>query len=245
MINLINSLRFKNKKCITSFPKSGQTWVCYVFANLLYEYEDINPTNINKLIPSINNSFFPNKKSKLFRSHLKYEDKNFFKKNIYIIRNPKSVFVSNYYYQIRNKNINHSKNINNFSIDMLFEKNQFGNWETNVSSWLNAPDDKRLIIRYEDLINNGNEEFVKMANYLELDFNKKSIDEAINKSNMNNLKLKEIKYLDKVSRWKNINKSIPFFREGKIDSWKNELDSKTINIIDEQLGYLMREFNYL
>ena len=96
MINVINNLIYRNSACITAFPKSGLTWVCYVLANLLYENKDINPTNINEIIPSINHKLLFSK-TKLYKSHLMYGAKNFFKKNVYIIRNPKSVFVSNYY----------------------------------------------------------------------------------------------------------------------------------------------------
>ena len=78
-----------------------------------------------------------------------------------------------------------SKNIDRDMITLI------ASWKTHYNSWKNFEKNK-LLIKYEDLINNPYEEFYKIYKYLskilKLNIDKKKIDHAINLNTFDNLK---------------------------------------------------------
>ena len=62
-----------------------------------------------------------------------------------------------------------------------------GTWGNHVESWVNVHHDNLLIIRYENLLNNGLNEFSKIVNYIGLDYSRRQIQEAIKKTDFKNL----------------------------------------------------------
>ena len=106
---------------ITSYPKSGNTWMRYIIYELFFNpknQENDNSLNIKKFIPDLHQIQLKNnqlildkdlKNKKIFiKSHFSFDQmKNFpMDKIILVIRNPLDVFVSLYNYynlDIQNK----------------------------------------------------------------------------------------------------------------------------------------------
>ena len=116
-----------------------------------------------------------------------------------------------------------------------------GRWSDHYRSWKSYNLTDILIIKYEDLVNNPKNSFLKILEYLksknngEIDLAK--LDKALNETNFNNLKKKENNFGFKE---KSINS--PFFRKGIIGDWKNsmkkDLKIKIENAFSEEMKEL-------
>ena len=91
----------KNDIFLVSYPKSGNTWLRFLIGNVLFE--DFNFKNMEELIPDIyvnNNSKLKKFTSpRILKSHEYFDPR--YSKVIYIVRDPRSVFVS--YFEYRKK----------------------------------------------------------------------------------------------------------------------------------------------
>ena len=102
---------------VTSYPKSGNTWVRLIIANMLFK-ENVSYNDIDDYLPefySCNESSFLNKINRIFKSHDYFDHR--FKKVIYIVRDPREVLVSLYYFQMKIG-----------SISRKYSKREFFNW---------------------------------------------------------------------------------------------------------------------
>ena len=177
---------------------------------------------------------------------------------IYIIRDPRDVAVSWAHYA--NISIDESvkfiidKNacINWFqSKESLIEKNikpkvVLSSWGNHVNSWLNNfQQTPKLILKYEDMINEKRQNIIKIINFFEENYDIKilnienKLNNIINTSNLDYLREQEKKsYKDKII-------SNPFFRVGESQQWKKILTSVQDRIICEKFGKIMESFGYL
>ncbi|MFN8579074.1 MAG: sulfotransferase domain-containing protein [Candidatus Sericytochromatia bacterium] len=169
-------------------------------------------------------------------------------KAIYIIRNPLSVAPS-------------LANHFNWSIDRAIEvmctdnyclpssenykhltSQNFFSWSQNVNSWTNEKNNFELfVIKYEDLHIKSFDILKDAFIFSGLKFLDSDLESAIENSSFDRVSSieKEFGFKDKLSDTKS------FFRKGKIDSWKDELNDKQINKIISKHKKVMIKFNYL
>ena len=164
---------------ITSYPRSGNTWIRFILYDLLYNSENkiIDNSNIiEKFIPDthkfpiVNNQFKLNlvndlmmKKEIYLKTHFPYNNIKEFPINkiLLIVRNPLDVLVSLInYYEVKSEE--KSDFIDYFikkHTTKSFEKLHYGSWDNHLKSWLKS-DKKKLIITYENLLKNFNFELL-------------------------------------------------------------------------------------
>jgi hypothetical protein len=204
----------KNDIFITSFPKSGNTWVRLIVANLLSI--KVNIQNIDHFLPetySYKESFYLNKlkKRRIIKSHDYFDHR--FKKVIYVVRDPREVIVSTYFFQIKIKTIkkNYSKRkfINSF-IKGKYSSN-FGTWEQNVGSWHGSRNKNIIFIRYEDLIDKPVKEIKRISNFLKIKTSNKKILQTIKNTSFKKFQTEEKNnFLNWNSLKKKMTKEFPF-----------------------------------
>jgi len=168
---------------------------------------------------------------------------------IYLVRDPRDIAVS---YSNFDKTLSIDKAIERITSENLYchvtkkfplDVEVLGSWKFNYNSWKSGVAEvPRIIIKYEDLINNTFEIKLKIIKFL---------------SNILNFKVdtNQIKYSIEQSDFKRLqgiehNQKFPestntFFNSGKIGQWKNILSPKQISRIEnfckdemEELGYL-------
>ena len=180
---------------------------------------------------------------------------------IYIVRDPRNVVTS--YAHHNAISIDEAANllINSIHIggDLSSKRTSdrtkvyLGSWSSNFNSWksLKTPG-KYLLIKYEDLINNKKEIFLKMLEFIhklkKVKFvaDKTKLDNAIASTNfkkMQNLEKEKGFIESKIDN--KTGKNIPFFNLGKNNKWENSLNSEIVKKIENTFEKEMLELGYL
>ena len=207
----------KNNKIniITSFPKSGNTWMRFIIYDLLFNKENISIDNsriIKDRIPDLHNlkildnkifNNFLNEKNIFFKTHFSFQQMKKLKlqinKVIVVVRNPFDIFISLFnFYEI-------SENQKDEMIDYFCSNhtlpflNKFNlpNWEDHLKSWINSGEDYH-IVKYSNLINNFENQIKNLSDFLDI----KVTDEKINFIK-NNTKFENLKRIEILEREKN------------------------------------------
>ena len=118
-------------------------------------------------------------------------------------------------------------------------------WDLHIKSWekLNVP---KMIIRYEDLIDNKKNKILEVVNFFEKNygFTFNNIEQKINNivitTNFKNMKQTEEK-----EGFEEATSHTKFFNVGKKNQWKDKLNLKQIREIEENFKEEMIKFNYL
>ena len=277
---------------LSSFPKSGNTWMRAFLCS--YLYLDLNKENfsfdlLNKIkrFPNINqlndigikpksfidvarswiaaqNHINLNSKINLLKTHQAFGSfENFpFTDSIntlgaiYLVRDPRDVLISY---------AKHMKQDIDKTLDLVLEDDSKGNlfegknnvigevrgsWSQHYNSWKYSNLKEKIIIKYEDLINNPFNTFSKVINYLnylfqKLSFSLETNDERIRKcieiSNFNNLQNLE----KKLGFDENIKPGAFFFNKGTTKQWQDELNDKILYKIEKKFKKEMKELNYI
>lgn len=222
---------------IVSYPKSGNTWLRFIIANLISD-ELITMKNLNDFVPGIHN--FKDKINQMdsprfIKSHFPFL-KNY-PKTIYIYRDYRDVLVSYYHFQ---KSQEHFEgNISEFIRQK--KHNPFGQWKKHVETALvhkKKYPDKILILKYEDLLSNPEKEITRIISFCGL-AQKKELNEVIELCSFNSLQKNESQY-GKVFE----NKTLTFFRKGKSNQWKEEFSDDDIKYIMNENGALLSKLGY-
>ena len=202
-------------------------------------------------------------KIKIFKTHhALWKYKNFIFTNeentfgtIYIVRDPRNIITS-----IKN---HYSKESYDEAFEfMKDEKNiigeRYSNLQTNlptiISSWSNHYNSWKklkknyLLIKYENLLNQPDSEFLKIAKYLEENFNKKftnkEIESAIDSCQFKKLQNQESEsgFVEAASKNGKYSK---FFYLGPNNKWEKMLNLKTKHKVENCFKTEMKELNYL
>jgi len=166
---------------------------------------------------------------------------------IYLVRDPRDVILS--YSRHLNQSIDNTFNamINKFAHEKLDDKGNdetiLGSWSENYKSWRNYNGVKKLIIKYEDLVDKPYKTFFKIINYLN-GINSLPIDEEMIKKSIENTGFKNLQNLERKFGFKEKAHGV-FFGKGNCGNWKNELDKKIVFKIEQAFKEEMKELNYL
>ena len=187
-----------------------------------------------------------NYNSYIFTSNL------FTKAFVYVVRDPRSVLVSmvphfgfkdfnqSKEYLISDKHITYVTG--NILPELLLS------WKTNYGTWKKfkeSENDLGLIIKYEDMIQNKNDTFVKILNFickkLSISVDGKKLQNAIDSIEFISLQKmeKEKEFMEKSKYAKN------FFRKGVINEWKENVPLEIIEKIENEFYNEMLELKYL
>ena len=168
---------------------------------------------------------------------------------IYLVRDPRDIAVS---YSNFDKTLSIDKAIERITSENLYchvtkklplDVEVLGSWKFNYNSWKSGVAEvPRIIIKYEDLINNTFETKLKIIKFLSNILNFKVDTNQIKYS----IEQSDFKRLQGIENNQKFHESTnTFFNSGKIGQWKKILSTKQISRIEnfckdemEELGYL-------
>jgi hypothetical protein len=221
---------------LTSFPKSGNTWVAFMVANTIKEHLKINVNinffNIHSFIPedgdylTPNLEFFPFRK--IIKNHRSFKYK--YKYVFLLIRDPRDVMIS-YYYFMKNS----QKYAGDLSYFIRDEKHGIQSWVSHTNSWLDNsyPSQRLFLFFYEDFKINSKKELKRMFNLMGFEIEDELLKKSIEKSSLENIKKLE---KENMNYLKQKNKVFKFVRKGEITKGKELTQDDLDFILDKAKG---------
>jgi len=226
---------------IVSYPRSGNTWVRFLLANLMSDSERaLDFKEMEELIPDIHSSEHWDRiksmgSGRFIKSHMPYTAE--YKKVIYIVRDGRDVLVSYWHYHCpRNYKLDFS--------DFLQSSIWPGQWHKHVRFWLDRSEKiSLLLVRYEDLLTEPEKQLKRMAEFSGLSFDNERIGYSVRCSSFGNLQ--QIENEKGHPRIKSKVSGFKFFRNGVTGDWKKcfgpkekEIFKKYANPVLLRLGYI-------
>ena len=180
---------------------------------------------------------------------------------IYIVRDPRNVVTSYAHHNSITVEESADRMISSLEYGGKTSSNHIsdrtkvymGSWGSNYNSWKSfKPTGKYLLIKYEDILSNKEKvlinilEFVHKLKGINFVIDKKKIDNVIQSTSFEKMKDMEKKegFIEAKLNLKT-GKKIPFFYLGSKNIWKNNLDNKIRNKIENSFKKEMIELGYL
>ena len=235
---------------IVSFPRSGNTWARFLVANLVHPDADVSFSNIDSLIPEIyqNSERTLNrlKRPRILKSH-EYLDVRYLRV-IYIVRDPRDLVISSYYYHLKQKRIDERSNVDDYTQKLLRRDfwPRIGSWAEHVGGWLGAllGTEGFLLLRYEDMLQDPKAEVSRMAAFLRIEPEPGRLARAVERSRFDDMQEMEKRQSEKWSLTRGTRTDIPFVRKAASGAWKEDLSPESVRAIEEKWGDLMQFLGY-
>jgi len=234
---------------VISYPKSGNTWTRFLIANLAYPNEQVDFTNINRLIADIalaSKNFLKSlPRPRILKSHEAFDAR--FKNVIYIVRDPRDVALSEYHFEVKRKHVEQGFPIDQYVNRFVAgESGPYGSWAENVASWVatrqNSP--RFLLLRYEDMLADPARELAKVATFLGFEAEPGRLARAVERSSADRMRKLEVAQADQWSATKNTRKDMLFVRAAKSGGWETGLPKSSATLIESRWGSLMNLLGY-
>jgi len=241
---------FADDVFLVSYPKSGNTWVRFLIANLVHTHEAVTFLNIESILPSI--YILPDRELRKFsrprilKSHESYMPR--YRRVIYVVRDPRDIAVSYYYYNLKKRllppDCTLDQYIPQFIEDELDMKS--GPWGRHVLSWMRMQDslEKFLLLRYEDMIADPGAELARVASFLNLECDSARLRRAVELSSATNMRSMEEGQSDRWVFTKGMRKDIPFVRSASSGGWRSSLPRQCVEQIEAAWEPAMRTLGY-
>jgi Sulfotransferase domain len=235
---------------LVSFPRSGNTWTRFLVCNLMNPDDPVNFAKLESRIPEIYDvtdrqlRAFP--RPRIIKSHESFDPR--YKKIIYIVRDPRDVVLSYYEFQLKRRVVTEQCSLEQFLprfMESEFEP-KTGSWRDHVLSWTATRGGSKdfLLLRYEDMIANTQEESTKIAKFLGFDANPERIARAVALSSADRMRKLE---KEQARQWKETKKTRqdkPFVRKATSGGWKSQLPERCVAPIESAWGDVMRSVGY-
>lgn len=167
---------------------------------------------------------------------------------IYIIRDPRDVVVSLSKHMGININMAIEEMLSNTKrMTSVYKVNELvSTWKNNVDSWMQFRGVPRLVLKYEDMINDANSSIFQIADFLN---NIGNLNLKTNKDFLKNVELstsfKKLQLLEKNQKFGEATEHSKFFRKGISGGWKQILTDKQVKQIEDKLSVPMKYLSYL
>jgi len=235
---------------LVSYPKSGNTWTRFLIANLVYPEKNPDFSNINNLIPDTEamakRDLERAPRPRILKSHECFDPR--YPKIIYIVRDPRDVVLSEYYFDIKRRAIPEDFPLTKFVSRFLRGElnHPYGTWGENVATWFytRAHDPRFLLVRYESLQADGMQELRRIAELLGVAADNERLAFALEQSSADRMRELEKKQAHLWSSTRETRKDKPFVRAAKAGGWKTELPASSVGEIEAAWATLMHEIGY-
>lgn len=241
---------YPDDRFLVSYPRSGNTWTRFLIANLLFPEREVNFLNIDYLIPDVLNvsrrELAKIQRPRLIKSHEYFDPR--YKRVIYIVRDPRDVAVSYYYFHLKQGFIEDGYSLGNF-VERLVKGEvdpAFASWSEHVMSWLGTRGDQPgfMLLKYEEMKANPAKELEKIADFLGIKHDAASLARAVQLGSAE--RMRDLEKRDE-NQWigtRKKRKDVRFVRTATSGGWRSSLRVEDVTAIERQWGSLMKFLGY-
>ena len=236
---------------LVSYFRSGSTWSRFLVGNLIQQDDPITFANVERLVPLIYE--LPDRvlrrSRRILKSHECFDPR--YPRVVYIVRDPRDVAVSFYYYNLKVRVIPDEYSMDQF-VDLFVAANvvpyadRVGSWQDHVLSWVRLREGKPSfrLVRYEDLLADPIKEITKLASFLGMHPTPEKVERAVRLSSGSHMQSLEKEQSKQWVTTRSTRQDIPFVREAQSGGWRNKLSAKAIKTIEDAWGATMKEVGY-
>jgi len=235
---------------LTSYPRSGNTWMRFLVGNLIHETEPVTFLKLERLLPDMyihsDRDMRSMPRPRVIKSHECFDPR--YKRVVYIVRDPRDVAVSNYHWELKKGSFPDGFPMQEFVRRWMASDYwlRLGCWGDHVASWLstrrNHPD--FLLIRYEDLMARPQPELAKIARLLRIDPTPERLARAVELSSADRMRKLESTQGGKWLQTKYTRQDAPFVRKASSGGWKAVLPKESVALIESTWQAQMSELGY-
>jgi Sulfotransferase domain len=235
---------------LTSYPRSGNTWIRFLVGNLIHQNEPVTFLNLEHLVPDMyvhsDHALRKLPRPRIIKSHECFDPR--YKRIVYIVRDPRDVAVSNYYWELKKGTFSDGYPLQEF-VPRWMESQywpRLGCWGDHVTSWLSTRRNYQgfVLIRYEDLKRNTELEISKIARLLEIDPTPARLRRAVELSSAERMRQLEMSEGAKWVQTRYTRLDTPFVRKASSGGWKSVLPPESVARIEASWGHLMQDLGY-
>lgn len=223
---------------LASYPKSGNTWLRFIIANILSKGGEVSFRNIDEYVPTpefVSRDLNLLDDPRIIKSHWPYFD--LFPRFIYIVRDPRDVVVSYYHYCVKHKWFEGT-------ISEFAQKTHgYGDWGEHVRAALNETQrrpEEILFLKYEDMLANSGGGIAAIGRFLGLRLSDETIAEINYVTSFHELQKNEQRHGGHLCE-----DDYGFFRSGKVGQWTSQLTPATVEYVNNKYVDLMRILEYV
>jgi len=192
---------------LASYPKSGNTWLRFLLANILAGGPPETSLDVSRLVHDIHrpqDPFEPLDPEQLFiKTHFARTDQHprigETDRAVHVVRHPRDVLLSALNYRRMEGVIDHLTDAQYAELfiagsgDPLWARLGYGSWTQHAAGWATAGGFPVLTVRYEDFKADPEATFRKVLDFIELDATDADIARAVKQSSFDNLRALEIR----------------------------------------------------
>lgn len=243
-------LGLRSSDCfLASYPRSGSNWVKFLLLESILDRELDFPQS-DYFMPYVGThrsapQLLPGG-GRLIKTHEIYHP--VYGKSIYLVRDPRDVVISEYRLLSNLKLYNAS--FERFLVEFLDGGvSGLGCWSQHVESWLTAPPERVLVVRFGDLHRNPQLCIQRMLDFLAVSVSAKAVQKAIDSNNLESMKKKEdqARHSDKKKGF--IFSRLPdharFVNQGRAQGWVCEIGPSQQTQMESRLRVLLERLGYL
>ena len=235
---------------LVSYPRSGNTWMRFLLANLLRPGHPATFLDIESRVPDIykfdDATLLSKPHPRVLKSHEPFDPR--YRSVLYLVRDPRAVAVSYFHYQRRVGQVPPEMTMLTF-VGNRFVRGRagFGRWDDHVAGWLAAGRVRPgfSMVRYEDLVAAPLAELERATRALAIEIPHGGLDRAIAEASFSRLQELEVAAGTAWQGGREVTSADQrFIRQGTRDGWRQDLDEQSRQLIEHEFGPTMAGLGY-